>query len=125
MPDASEISGSFGGTIEFSLNAGTGNAGRDYLLVDSLSGTDPGTLLPGGLAAIPLNHDWFTDFILARLNTSLFSNFSGTLDGSGKGTAQLNALPIPTWVGTTIHFAYALENPCDYASNPVALTAVP
>lgn len=35
-------------------------------------GTAPGTLLPGGLATIPLNRDWFTNYVLARLNTHEF-----------------------------------------------------
>ncbi|MCD4726763.1 MAG: VCBS repeat-containing protein, partial [Pirellulales bacterium] len=51
-----------GGSVNFSLNAGGGNKNRIYLLAGSVSGTSPGTLLPGGLATIPLNRDWFTDF---------------------------------------------------------------
>lgn len=125
VPDAIELSAANGGTINLELDAGDAHSGRNYLLVGSLSGTDPGTLLPGGLATIPLNRDWFTDYILARLNTAVFSNFWGTLDAFGKGAAQLNAPPIPNWVGRTIHFAYTLNNPWNFASNPVGVEVVP
>jgi hypothetical protein len=123
--DVSTISESTGGVVNFTLNAGTANANRNYLLAGSLSGTDPGTLLPGGLVTIPLNRDWFTDFILARLNTIPFTNFWGTLDASGQGSARLNAPPIPGWAGVTMHFAFVTSNPWDFASNAVAIEIVP
>jgi len=123
--DAFSFSGSAGGQINFSLNGGATNANRDYLLVGSLSGTTPGTLLPGGLTTIPLYRDWFTNFILARLNTSVFASFDGTLDGAGNGAAQLNAPSIPTWVGTTMHYAWAVKSPWDLASNPVEIVVDP
>jgi len=116
---------SSGGTVNFFLDAGAANAGRSYYLVGGVSGTDPGTLLPGGQATIPINRDWFTDYVLAHLNTPLFTDFQSLLDGSGCGSAQLNAPPAPTWIGTTIHFAFALSGPWDFASNAVAVTVVP
>jgi len=123
--DLHEIPAATGATIEFHIGAGAQEGGRNYLLVGSVSGTDPGTLLPGGLATIPLNRDWFTDFILDRLNTPLFARFWGQLDATGAATAELRAPPIASWVGTTIHFAYALDDPWDYASNAVAVAVVP
>jgi len=115
-----------GGTVDLNLDAGVGNGGRNYLIAGSISGTEPGTLLPGGLVTIPLNRDWFTDYILARLNTSMFSAFWGTLDSTGKATASLNALPVqPGWIGRTIHFAFATAFPWDYVSNPAAVEIVP
>lgn len=116
---------SSGGTVNFTLQAGAANAGRLYLLAGGMSGTSPGTLLPGGLATIPINRDWFTDYVLAHLNSAVFTDFRALLDGSGSGSAQLNAPPASTWVGTTIHFAFALSGPWNFASNAVALTVVP
>ena len=114
----STFSAGAGGTVNFTLDAGSANANRSYLLVGSLSGTDPGTLLPGGLATIPLNRDWFTDYILDRLNTTTFTDFWGTLDGDGAAEAVLNAPPLPSiWAGRTMYFAYALNDPWDFVSN--------
>lgn len=121
-----QIPAASGSTIDFSLDAGIDNAGRNYLLVGSTSGTEPGTLLPGGIATIPLNRDWFTDFILARLNTGVFDRFWGTLDVSGKATAILNAPPLqPGWIGKTMHFAFAVAGPWDYVSNAVPIEVIP
>jgi len=114
-----------GGTVNFSLNAGSAHAGRSYLLCSGLSGTEPGTLLPGGLVKIPLNRDGLTDFVLNRLNTPAFTGFRGVLDGSGTATAQLNAPAVPGLIGTTLFFAYAAANPWDLASNAVAVEIVP
>ena len=115
-----------GGSISFDLKPGLAYANRDYLLCASLSGTAPGTLLPGGLATIPLNRDWFTDFVLARINTPVFARFARPLDPAGTGTATLDAPPLPGWEGTTMFFAFALYTPqWDYASNPVEVRLVP
>ncbi len=123
--DPETIPAGTGGTVEITLHAGEDLAGRNYLLVGSVSGTSPGTLLPGGLVTIPLNRDWFTDYVLDHLNNGTFVGFYGILDGSGNATAHLIAPPIPTWAGTTIHFAYAATAPFDFASIPIAVEVVP
>ena len=77
---------------------------------------------------IPLNRDWFTDYILSHMSLPAFINFSGNLDANGKATAQLDTLgPIPPALpaGTIMNFAYALRNPWDFASNAVAVEIVP
>ena len=115
-----------GGTVDFFLNAGPQYGGRSYLFVGTTSGNEPGTLLPGGLVTIPLNRDWFTDFILARLSSPVFAGFWGTLDAAGQAAAFLNAPPLnPGWVGTTTHFAYALASPWDYSSRAAMIEIVP
>jgi len=114
-----------GGTISFTLDAGIANQNRQYLLLGSLSGTDPGILLPGGLATLPLNWDAFTDLILGLLNSYTFSNFMGVLDGNGRATAQLNLGPVPPgYVGIPIWFAFTLGNPFDVVSNPAYIFIV-
>lgn len=124
--DTSVLSAAQGGTVNFTLDAGTANGNRNYLLLGSVTGTSPGTPLPGGLVTIPLNRDWFTDYILARLNTSVFSNFLGTLGAAGGAMSALNAPPLHSnWIGKTLHFAYALDNPWDYASDAVEIEIVP
>ena len=53
--DTGELSASAGGTVKFTLDAGTAHGARTHLLLGSASGTDPGQALPGGLATLPLN----------------------------------------------------------------------
>ena len=51
----------------------------------------------------------------------------GVLDGSGNGAAKYDTLgPLPPGlVGASLYFAYALNNPWDFASNAVAIEIVP
>jgi len=119
------ISGSTGGTVDFVLAAGWANSGDNYLLTGSLSGTVPGTLLPGGLATIPLNRDWFTNYILAHLNIPTFTGFWGRLDVMGNASAQLNVPAVPGWIGRRLYFAYANATTWDFASNAVMVDIVP
>jgi hypothetical protein len=123
--DAFRISENIGGSVNFLLLSGIENINRNYILLGSVSGTDPGTPLPGGLVAIPLSWDFFTEFVISLINTSVFSNFLSTLDALGTATAQLSAPPVPGFAGVTMHYAYALNNPWDFASNPVAIEIVP
>jgi len=120
--DTAQLSAATGGTINFILQAGGSFAGRNYLLLGTLSGTEPGTLLPGGLVTIPLNRDALTDLILNNLSRPILETFLGTLDGSGHAGANLTVGPLhPWWIGKTLHFAYATTNPWDFASNAVAV----
>jgi hypothetical protein len=122
--DAREISRTSGGTVDFTLNAGADHAGRWYLLLGSLSGTAPGIPLPGGPSALPLNWDPFTDLVLGLLNTPAFDHFMGKLDNDGRAEARLDAPPIPPTgaVGLKMAFAYLLDYPFEFASNPVEVT---
>ncbi len=123
--DTINLFGNNGSSVNFDLMAGTANMGRNYMLVGGLSGTSPGTFLPGGLVTLPLNRDWFTDYVLDHLNNAVFQNFWGALDSSGNGSATLSAPPIPTWIGRKINFAYALAGPWDFASNAIEIEVVP
>jgi len=108
-------------TVNFTLHAGSANAGRLYLMVGTMAGTDPGTPLPGGLVWIPINADDLSMTSLT-LGPPVFTGFFGILDGQGSATAQLN---VPASVGLPpgeiMHYAYALMGPWDFASNPVAV----
>ncbi|MHC4942350.1 MAG: hypothetical protein ACYTG7_04960, partial [Planctomycetota bacterium] len=114
-----------GGTVNFLLEAGASNAGRKYLLLGSVSGMEPGYPLPGGLETLPLNWDGITQTILLLLNTAVFTDFLGTLDGAGLAAAQLNAPPLPAGsAGATLCFAFCLNSPFDFASNPALIEIV-
>lgn len=124
--DSPTLSASAGGTIEFQLDAGETYATRDYLLLGTRSGTEPGTLLPGGNVTIPLNRDRFTDYVISHLDTPQFAEFSGGLDAGGAATVALCVDPLgQSWVGRTLHFAFATSRPWDFASNAVAVEIVP
>ncbi len=121
------ISASAGGAFQFDLDAGTRYAGRDYILFGSLSGTDPGTPLPGGLFTIPLNRDWFTDLLITRLGWPNYQGFYGTLDSAGEAVAQTNAPAggLSNLVGSTMSFAFGVNNPWDFASTAVDIVIDP
>jgi len=126
VADADTISANTGGSLNFSLDAGPGNALRNYLLLGSVTGAQPGFPLPGGAATLCLEWDVFTDIVLLLLNTPVFHNFLGSLDSSGQAAAQLNTGPLdPSFAGTNLYFAYCLNAPFDFASNPREIEIVP
>lgn len=124
--DCYALYASTGGTVNFGLDAGSGNANRNYLVAGSVSGTEPGIPLPGGLATLPLNWDVFTNIVIGLLNSPVFNKFMGSLDAFGTATAQLNTGPVPPEaVGLRMYFAFCLSSPFDYASNPVEIRFLP
>jgi len=115
-----------GGTINFSIDTGPIHALRTYLVLASLSGVSPGTLLPGGQSILPLNWDPFTALALSLLNTPVFVDFLGILDSDGLATATLCSTPIPgVYCGITVYFSYCLTSPYNYTSNPVGIHIIP
>ncbi|MHC4946460.1 MAG: choice-of-anchor Q domain-containing protein, partial [Planctomycetota bacterium] len=124
--DLYTISCAAGGSIRFDINGSAGNAGRNCLLLGSATGTTPGIALPGGFATLPVTWDPFTDVVLLLVNSVLFTDFLGALDPSGSAAAQLNAPPLdPAYAGMTLYFAFCLNSPFDFVSNPVAVKLIP
>lgn len=119
-PDDYSLDAAAVDTIVFSLDAGTANGSRGYLLCMGMSGTVPGTPLPGGFATLPLNRDSLSNYCYANVNNSIFVDFAGTLDASGQATAQLSTPgPLPAiYAGKDFWFAFACDGPWDYVSNP-------
>lgn len=125
--DTNVISAALGKTVNLSLRAGPGNAHRSYLLLGSVSGTSPGTLLPGGQVVLPLNWDAFTNLVAVLINTASFQKFMDNLDREGNATAvfdTLGSLP-PEAVGVTFSFAYGLNDPWEFTSNPALVEVLP
>ena len=123
--DRDDLSESLGGSVNLTLKAGVQRAGRPYLVFGGVTGSWPGTTLPGGAALLPMNWDPVTNFIALYANTPLFKDFLGQLDGQGQGAARLNLAPFTGAVGYAFTFAFALGNPWDFASNPVSVEIVP
>ncbi len=123
--DRTQMSANSGGTANFSLDAGVVYGNRLYMLCGTLSGTDPGTLLPGGLETIPINQDSFSNYIVNHMYLPNFSGFQGVLDGQGKASAVLSFFtPHPGLIGKTMHYAFCTRNPWDFASNATAIDLV-
>jgi hypothetical protein len=119
------ISAAAGGSSYFQLDASVWNSGRTFLILGSVTGMKPGIPLPGGQATLPINWDPFTDVMLTFINSAFFFGFYGTLSGQGTQGATLYLPPMdPAYVGIVIHFAYCLNNPFDYVSNPIAVEIV-
>jgi len=125
--DLYKIPESSGGTVNFNLDAGVGAANRNYILLGCVTGTSPGTPLPGNKAVLPLNMDLFTNLVLGFINGPIFSNFMGALDSNGEAQAALNTFgPLPTGsAGLTIYFAFAVNKPWEFASNWVDIVITP
>jgi chitinase len=120
--DQTSLSASTGGTLTIDLSAGKANAQRSYTLVAGASGTYPGTPLPGGLEKLPIRRDTLTERSYLHANNSQFADFQAQLNPVGESVAHFHMPPIPTsYVGRTLHFAYALSNPWDFTSQPIAL----
>jgi predicted outer membrane repeat protein len=124
--DRFSVNASTGGTVYLFLFGGAPNGGRSFLMLGSLSGTAPGLLFPGG-TRLPLNYDAFMLFVYQNVNTPTFQNFSGNLSwGSSTAQAVLDTQgAVPMLVGQTMHFAYVLDGPVDFSSNPVAVEVLP
>jgi hypothetical protein len=127
--DESSLSESTGSSVDLHLYAGFANAFRGYFVLGSASGTEPGSLLPNGLATLPLNWDVFSNIVVNYANTPNFFGFHGTLDFEGSNKAQLNTLgPLPAgMLGAQFSFAYVLLAPpaIDFASNPLTFAVEP
>lgn len=122
--DATVLSRSMGGDIDFAIDAGTGNGGRNYFLMGTGNGTSPGTVLPGG-AILPLNWGNLSWFIFNNYNTYPLTNFRDVLDSSGQAIAELHAAAPPLPAGLVLNFAFTTEWPYDFQSNPVSVEVVP
>jgi len=124
--DSFSVSATLGGTVAFSLSGGMNHSGRNYIVLGSVTGTVPGTPLPGGAAILPLNWDAFTTLVLNFLNHPMCMQFLGTLDSNGEADAAWDTLgPIPSGAGLWVSFAYALNDPWDIVSNPIDVAIIP
>ncbi len=119
------ISQSQGGSAALSIAAGAGKAGRTYVVGLSVTGTAPSTSL--GSAQIPLVFDAATNLGFSLLNTPVFQNFAGVLNGSGAASATLFLPPLndPALAGLHLYFAAFTIAPVDYATNSVSVLLVP
>ena len=125
----SSISVSAGGTQAFTLDAGPGEGGALYLLLGTLSGTDPG--VPFDDLLVPLNIDAYLLRTLLKPNAPPLAGSFGALDANGQSTASftLGAAQVPSLAGLTAHHAFVTFDVVGFglsmASNAVGLDFPP
>lgn len=106
IPSAKQVSVSAGGRIDFRLEAGPENAGRFYMLLGSISGTEPGLLLEGQFL-LPLVPDGYLLSSLACDGSLPLTLNCGLLDAGGRGLARFELPPAinPALIGRSAHHA--------------------
>ncbi len=125
--DGDVVSAGAGGSVAFDVIAGSSQAGQQYYVLGSATGSSPGFTKNG--IHVPLNFDPYTSLTLDFANTALLTDTFGTLDASGRASASFNVTPglIPAVaVGLTLHHAAIATDPgtskATWASNAVAFT---
>ncbi len=124
------ISASAGGVQMLELD---GPFGKEqwypYLVLGSLSGTDPGFAL--GSWTIPLNQDAYFHILVNEPDQDFTFGFTGIVQSDADMQARLTFAPgmVTALVGTTVHhavFVYDVHlGAIAYVSNPAALEIVP
>jgi uncharacterized Ntn-hydrolase superfamily protein len=122
--DASSISATAGGTVNFGLSGPALATPPSYYLFASASGTTPG--FPFGKVTVPLNFDAVLVYSFLLRNGANFVNTDNALFADGTQAAQFVAQPneLSPLVGFDLSFAYFTHNPGLFASNPIAVTVL-
>jgi hypothetical protein len=116
------LSASQGGTLDLALAAGKGLGGRNYLVLCSATGTQPGFAI--GATSVPLALDAALAWSYALCNVPPLIATCGTLDADGAAHAQIGFAPgllrplHPAEAPAALHFAFVTLDPTDFASNP-------
>jgi uncharacterized Ntn-hydrolase superfamily protein len=119
--DATNISASAGGTVNFSL-FGPNTPPPDYVLLCSASGNSPGFQL--GDLVVPLNLDDMVLISYILRDTNVFVNTDGALASDGTATAAFVVQPgdLVPLIGFELDFAYWTHGPVEFTSNYVPVT---
>lgn len=112
--DKTVISLAVGGSQSLYLRAGIANAGKQYVILGSMSGVTPGVNF--GITHFPLNIDVYTTIVATYFNTFVYTGFLGTLDANGNASASFNLPPGITGVPPhlLLHHAYLVLNPAQF-----------
>jgi len=97
-----------GGTVTFTLDAGTGAANRTYVIAGSMTGTS-GAGFGSNPLGIPLDWDSYTDYTIS----GAIPGFVGTLDGNGQATVNMliPANVSVNTIGKDVHHAFVYLEP--------------
>ena len=121
------ISLSAGGSQAWEIALGLAHAGQVHLVVGSLSGWTPATLVGG--VPIPLVFDGYSSWTLGHQNSAVLQSTFGVLDGQGGASAAftLPAGTDPSLVGLVAHHAALafFGGSVVAATNPVPVELLP
>ena len=124
--DQTYVSTVAGGQISFELSVPPDVAGAAYLLLGSMSGTEPGIGTP--TVHLDLNPDIYFNQLLGTAGAGLINGAVGVFDASGQATATLTIPPLAaiSLSGMELHHAFAVLDPLAAdplvgASDPVVL----
>ena len=120
-PPAASVSRATGGPLSLPVDGGAARAGHGYVVLITLSGTRPGTVLGG--TWVPINLDALTWAGLLQAGTPLFTGFLGTLDVYGRAGPTFVPGPgqIPgELVGFTFAFAVVTYDASGFATSAAA-----
>ncbi len=126
--DIDVVSVSAGGTQVLTLDAGPANAGKDFIVLGSASGTLPGIEIGG--VQIPLNQDTYFALLFGDADIQAKFGSVGVLDGLGQATVNIIVDPgAPEFlIGTKVDHAFVLFEPggiAFFSSSPVPLFLQP
>ncbi len=121
------IASSLGGAVDFWMDFPLSEAGMNYYLLGSNTGTGP---ITSGNVQIPLSVDWFFNMLTGPAPPPQISGLTGVLDANGDATATLSLLPdeASIYVGYTFYFAGVSFQPvarARIATIPVMVTIDP
>ena len=108
-----------------SIDAGPSFAGRDYVLLSSLTPLG-GSFQLGGLQ-VPITFDRLTRFGIGDLAGTIYRNQFGVLDNDGRGIASMLVTPQngAGLAGLTVHHCVVTRFPFDWVSNVVSVQITP
>jgi len=121
--DVQVISYDAHGVQHLTLRAGKINAGRRFVMMGSLSGTQPGFTIDH--VHVPLEFDAYTAVNLLPRHRSAIEPVMGTLDKDGEAHVEIEAKHLHGrgfWIGRTIHHAFVVLDKKEkvvFASNAV------
>lgn len=101
--DVTEVSVAQGGVQHLVLDLGSSWSGSAYLLLGTVTGTQPGVMLQG--INVPLNFDPYTFFTSSAANGSFLQNTLGTLDQQGRAQCTIQVPPSVAPSGLAVHHA--------------------
>lgn len=110
------IDSSVGGTVHLYLDAGSENKDRIYFTFGSMSGTNPGFVLPKLIKILPIQFDLLT---VELMNIAIPLELAGYLDSQGQKEVIIPLPPDPNMSGIKLSLAFATLKPYDFVSNPV------